>query len=147
MELSKLMIDTRDAWVEYPGFDGFEVRVVNLARQELIALRKRCVSNKVDRKTKQVVEVLDEEKFIKEFTKATIKGWKGLKYKYLESFLLVDVSALNPEHELAYSEDNAELLVKNSSDFDTWVNEVVFDLENFRGGAKDSAVEAPGKVV
>ena len=28
--------------------------------------------------------------------------------------------------------DNALQLVENSSEFDNWLNEVVFDLENFR---------------
>ena len=29
-----------------------------------------------------MVEELDDEKFVVEFAKATIKGWKGLKLKY-----------------------------------------------------------------
>ena len=46
--------------------------------------------------------------------------------------MLVDISSEDREAELPYNQDNAELLVKNSADFDNWVNEVVFDLENFR---------------
>ncbi len=45
--------------------------------------------------------------------------------------LLVDVSHLDPEDELPYSQDNAELLMKNAADFDTWVTETVGNLENF----------------
>ena len=30
-----------------------------------------------------------------------------------------------------------KLLVENSSEFDNWLNEVVFDLENFRSGSKN----------
>ena len=33
---------------------------------------------------------------------------------------------------MEWSEENAKLLVENSQDFDNWLNEVVFDLENFR---------------
>jgi len=44
----------------------------------------------------------------------------------------VDVSKADPESELAFSEDDAKLLIANSSEFDNWVNEVVFDLSNFR---------------
>ena len=32
---------------------------------------------------------------------------------------------------LKFTQENAELLMKNSADFDTWVTEVVGDLENF----------------
>ena len=68
----------------------------------------------------------------KEFSSATIKGWKGLKLKYLEDLILVDLSGQDPESEMNYSTDNAEVLVENSTEFDNWLNEVVFDLENFR---------------
>ena len=65
------------------------------------------------------------------YVKAVIKGWKGLKYSYLEELLLVDISSLDPEDELLFSQENAETLMKNAADFDTWVTEVTGDLENF----------------
>ena len=135
MKLQDLMVDSKSAWVSYPGCSGFEVEVANLSRKELIALRKRCVTTKFDRKTRQPEEILDEEKFITEFSKATIKNWRGLKLKYLEDLLLVDLKDNDPEVELEYSQDQAEVLVQNSTEFDTWINEVVFDLDNFRKGA------------
>lgn len=141
MNLSELMVDTKSAWVEYPGYEGFEVEVVNLSRPELTALRKRCIITKYDKATRKPVEELNEEKFISEFTKATIKNWKGFKYKYLEDFILVDLSKVNPEDYLPYTEENAKLLVTSSAEFDSWVNDTVFDLENFRSGAKKSPVE------
>lgn len=146
MNLSELMVDTKSAWVEYPGCDGFEVEVVNLSRPELTALRKRCVITKYDKATRKPVEELNEDKFIESFTKATIKNWKGFKYKYLQDFLLVDLSAVDPEAELPFSTDNAKLLVTNSSEFDTWINDCVFDLANFRTEPKRGNVGTTGKV-
>lgn len=141
MKLQDLMVDTKTAWIEFPGCPGFEVQVANLSRKELVALRKRCVSTKFDRKTRQPEEVLNEEKFIREFSEATIKGWRGLKLKYLEDLLLVDLKSADPESLLPYDADQAEILVQNSTEFDTWVNEVVFDLANFRRGAERTSVE------
>jgi hypothetical protein len=140
MKLQDLMVDTKTAWIEFPGCQGFEVQVANLSRKELIALRKRCVQTKFDRKTRQPEEILNEEKFIREFSEATIKDWKGLKLKYLEDLLLVDLGSNNPDTILPYDADQAEILVQNSSEFDTWINEVVFDLANFRRGADRAAV-------
>ncbi len=133
--LKNLMVDTKEAWVEYPGLRGFEVQVVNLSRQQLINLRKGCMITKFDRKTRQPLETLDEEKFVAEFTRATIRGWKGLKTKYLEELLLVNVDGQDPEAEIEYSAEDAEALVSNSGDFDQWLNETVFDLQNFRSRA------------
>ena len=136
MELKSLIVDSKTTWVEFPGLDGFEVELANLSRKELIALRKRCTSNKFNRKTRAFEESLDDNKFIKEFTSSTVKGWKGLKLAYLEDLLLVDLKNNDVESELEFTIDNAEQLVENSNEFDNWLNEVVFDLENFRSGVK-----------
>lgn len=146
MELSKLIVDTKNVWMEYPGLDKFEVQVAALSRKELQNLRKRCVVSKFNKKTHQPEEELNEEKFLDEFTKAVIKDWKGLKFKYLDHLMLVDISQVDPEAFLEYSEANAKLLVANSSEFDTWLNEAVFDLDNFRSESKGTAVGTAGKV-
>jgi hypothetical protein len=140
MKLTDLMVDTKSAWMDFPGCPGFQVEVANLARKELVALRKRCVSQKFDRKTRQMVEELDEDKFVVEFARATIKGWKGLKLKYLEDLILVNLNGQDLELELEYDEEQAQVMVQNSTEFDNWINEVVFDLANFRGGSKRASM-------
>jgi hypothetical protein len=147
MELKKLMIDTKSVWIDFPGLSGFQVEVANLSRKELTGLRKKCTGQKFDRKTRQVIESLDEEKFVSEFTKSVVKGWKGLTLEYLETLLLIDMGGQNPEEELEYTTDNAETLVSSSTEFDTWLNEVVFDLDNFRTGSKGTTTGKAGKVL
>ena len=132
MDLKSLLVDSKTTWAEFPGLDGFEVELANLSRKELVNLRKKCTTNKFNRKTRAFEESLDDEKFVKEFTEATVKGWKGLKLSYLEDLILVDLAGQDPEAEMDYSLENAHVLVENSSEFDNWLNEVVFDLENFR---------------
>lgn len=147
MSLKSLMVDTKSAWVSYPGLDGFEVHVTNFGREKLIGLRKSCMRTQFDRKTKVSYEELDEKEFVKKFTAECIKGWKGLKYRYLEELVLVDLSNVKDlEEELPYDADSAELLVSNSADFDQWLNAVVFDLNNFRSDRAGRAVEQTGKV-
>ena len=146
MKLTDLMVDTKSAWLDFPGCPGFQVEVCNLSRKELINVRKRCVAQKFDRKTRQMIEELDEDKFIKEFTAATIRGWRGFKLKYLEDLILVDIGDNDPELEVDYSGDQAEVLVQNSTEFDNWINEVVFDLANFRRGPSRGNVGTSGDV-
>ena len=136
MELKSLLVDSKTTWVEFPGLEGFEVELANLSRKELVALRKKCTQNKFNRKTRAFEETLDDEKFVIEFTQATVKGWKGLKLGYLEDLVLVDLKNQDVEKELEFSEANAQSLVENSTEFDNWLNEVVFDLENFRTNFK-----------
>ena len=133
VSLASLMTPSKTVAIDFPGYAGMSVDLCYLAREELVKLRKKCVTTKFNKKTRQPEEELDEDKFLLEYCKAVIKGWKGLKYRYLEELLLVDISALDPEDELPYTQENAELLMKNSSEFDTWVTETVSDLENFTG--------------
>ena len=141
------MVDTKSVWVDFPGLPGFEVEVANLSRKELNGLRKRCTVQKFDRKTRAVVETLDEDKFVTEFTKSTVKGWKGLTLEHLSNLLLIDVSDEDLEKELEFNIDNAETLVSSSTEFDTWLNEVVFDLDYFRAGGKAGSAGPTGEDV
>ena len=145
MELKKLMVDTKSVWVDFTGIDGFSVEVVNLSRKELTALRKKCTTTKFNRRTRQPEENLDEEKFVTEFSNASVKNWKGLTLEKLQDLLLIDIGDQDPKSELEYSPENAETLVNNSSEFDTWLNEVVFDLDNFRTESKGRNTKAPRK--
>jgi hypothetical protein len=147
MDLKKLMVDTKAAWIDFPGLKGFEVEVANLSRKELTGLRKKCTSTKFDRKTRQALEVLDEEKFVTEFTNSVVKNWKGLTLEHLETLILVDISGEDANKELEFSKENAETLVSSSTEFDTWLNEVVFDLDNFRTGSKGPIAKKAGKVL
>ena len=147
MELKKLMVDTKNVWVDFPGLPGFEVEIANLSRKELNGLRKKCTTTKYDRKTRQAVDSLDEEKFVTEFTLGVVKDWKGLSLEHLETLLLVDIDGQDPKKELEYSAENAETLVSSSTEFDSWLNEVVFDVDNFRSKPKEPVIPKAGKVL
>ena len=133
ISLASLMTPSKTVTIDYPGYTGMTVDLCYLAREELVKLRKKTITTKFDKKTRQPMEILDEDKFLAEYVKAVIKGWSGLKYHYLEELLLVDISELDPEDTLTFTQENAELLMRNSTDFDTWVTETVGDLENFTG--------------
>jgi hypothetical protein len=146
MELKSLLLDSKTTWVEFPGLIGFEVELANLSRKELVNLRKKCTINKFNRKTRQFEDELNDDKFVIEFTKATVKNWRGLKLDFLEDLLLVDLKGQDPETQMDYSEENAQTLVENSSEFDNWLNEVVFDLENFRSKEQDTDTKEAGPI-
>jgi hypothetical protein len=142
MDLKSLLVDSKTTWVEFPGLMGFEVELANLSRKELTNLRKKCTINKFNRKTRQFEDELNDEKFVIEFTRSTVKNWKGLQLGFLQDLLLVDLKGQDEKSEMEFSEENAQELVENSTEFDNWLNEVVFDLENFRNNEQ---AKAPGK--
>ena len=130
--LSDLLTPSKEATIEFPGYDGFNVKLTYLAREELLKLRKKSVSTKINRRTRQPEEELNEEIFLKEYTKAVIKGWSGLKMKYLVQLIPVDEDKIaDMEKELPYTLENAQIMMENSNDFDAWLTETVGDLANF----------------
>ena len=131
VSLASLMTSSKTVTIDYPGYAGMTVDLCYLAREELLKLRKKCLSTKWNKRTHQPEEELNDEKFLTEYTKATIKSWSGLKYRYLEELLLVDIADLDPEDTLLHTQENAELLMRNSTEFDSWVTETVGELENF----------------
>ena len=131
VSLATLMTPSKTVSLDFQDMENFSVELTYLAREELLKLRSKCLKQKFNKKTRAFEETLDEEIFLGEYVKAVIKSWTGLKYKYLQEILLVDLGALDPEDELPFTQENAELLMKNSPDFDTWVTESVGELENF----------------
>ena len=59
--LSDLLTPSKEANLEFPGYDGFKIKVTYLAREELLKLRKKSVSTKINRRTRQPEEELNEE--------------------------------------------------------------------------------------
>jgi hypothetical protein len=147
MELKQLVVDSKAMWIDFAGLDGFSIEIANLSRKELTGIRKKCTTSKFNRKSRQIEEVLDDDKFVREFTKGTIKNWKGLSLEHLETLLLIDAGDTDKSEEVPYRRENAEILVSQSTEFDTWLNEVVFDLENFRDKPKGEVPRKTGRTV
>jgi len=133
MELSSLLVQEKTIQVEYPDpeMEGFIVEVSYVGREILKKIRNKCLVTKFDRKTHKATEEVDDKLFLKLYVQKVIKGWKGLKMTYLQDLLPVDISSSKPEDELEYTEDNALVLMQNSTTFDQWITEVVSDITAF----------------
>ena len=131
VSLSSLLTPSKTVTIDFPDFEGFSLQLTYLAREELMKLRNKTLKQKFNKKTRAFEESMDEELFLTEYVKAVIKGWKGLKYDYVSQLLLIDTSSIDLQDELRFTQENAEILMKNSADFDTWITETVGDLENF----------------
>jgi hypothetical protein len=129
LSLKNLLVPSKSLEVEYPGMPDFKLSLAFLSRETLQTIRKKA--SKTTFKNRQPVEELNDELFLELYVKATVKGWTGLKLKYLEQLAPVDLSGQDLDAELAYSEENALFLMKNSSNFDSYISEQVTDLGNF----------------
>ena len=131
MSLAKLVRPTIKAVFEYPAMPGFEVELTYLSKDELMKIRQKCVTTKIDRRTRKPEEEVDNELFEEIYYKAIVTGWKGLKNKYLPKLGPFDVSDLEPEGEEMYDPEGAVVLMQNSTDFNNFVSEKIEEVENF----------------
>lgn len=131
ISLKTLLVPSKSLEVEYPGMPDFKIQVAFLSRETLQSIRKK--STKTTFKNRQPVEELNDELFLELYVKSAIKGWSGLKLKYLEQLAPVDLTGQDADAELEYSEENALYLMKNSTNFDSFVSEMVTSLEHFTG--------------
>ena len=129
ISLKSLLVPSKTVEVEYPGMPDFKITLGFMSRETLINLRKR--STKSTFKNKTVQDEFNEDLFLELYVDAAIKGWTGLRFSYVNLLVPVDVSQFDPQDELAYSKDNALMLMKNSSQFDNFISEQVNDLANF----------------
>ncbi len=129
LSLKSLLVPSKALDVEYPGMPDFKVSLAFLSRETLQNIRKKAT--KTTFKNRQPVEELNDDLFLELYVKSSIKGWSGLKLKYLEQLVPVDLTGQDPKAELEYNEENALYLMKNSTNFDSFISEQVTDLGNF----------------
>lgn len=129
LSLKSLLVPSKAVEAEFPGLDGFKVNLAFLSREALINIRKKAT--KVSYKNRQPVEELDDKVFLKNYVETAIKGWSGLKLKYLDQLAPVDLTGQDLDAELEFTNENALFLMQNSAEFDAFVSETVTDLSSF----------------
>ena len=127
--------------VEYPDIEGFTISLVYLNRDDLMKIRNRSLTYKFNKRTRQREEEIDNDKFLEEYTKKAIKGWKGLFIKDLPQLLPVDMTNADASEEITYNEVEALELIKNSTVFDQFVTDAMQDYEKFTIEAKEQEIK------
>jgi len=136
VSLKNLLVTSKSYQVEYPGLAGFKLDLRYLSRETLLKIRKKATRSTFKNRTP--IEELDDQLFLQLYVNESIKGWSGLKYKYVEQLAPVDLGGMDTELELPYTEENALMLMKESPDFDAFISETVTVLSNFNKRSTNS---------
>lgn len=129
ISLKNILVPSKDVEVDYPGLDGFKVQICFLSRENMQKIRTKATKHTF--KNRVPVATVDDDLFLELYVKAIVKGWTGLTVAHLETLAPIEMSGLNPDDEVAFSEENALYLVKNSVAFDSFITETANDLANF----------------
>lgn len=137
LSLKSVVVPSKEVKLDYPGLSGFKITLAYLSRETLVNLRKKATTASIARGSRITEEKLDEELFLSLFASATIKGWEGFKLAYVEQLMPVELGDVDREKELEFTQENALSLMKNSPEFDSYVNSIITDLGNFQTNKKD----------
>ena len=127
--------------VEFPDIEGFVISLAYLNRDDLMKIRNRSLSYKFNKRTRQREEEIDNDKFLEEYTKRAIKGWKGLYVKNLPQLLPIDMENADPNEVIDYNETEALELIKNSTVFDQFITDAMQDYEQFTIEKKEQEIK------
>jgi hypothetical protein len=130
-KIRNLVAKETTTWVEFPDIDGFEVNLRYLTREDLMKIRNQSLTYKFNKRTRQREEEIDNDKFLDHYAEKAIVGWKGLKVKHLPVLLPVDISSMDANENIDYSEEEALELLRSSTVFDQFVTDAMNDFEQF----------------
>ena len=129
VNIASLAVPSKEVEVDFPGVDGFKVKVAFQSRDELMKLRKKSTTSKF--KNRQLIEEVDDELFLELYVRAVVRGWTGLKLKHLVKLMLINAVESDLDKDVAFSEANALALMKGSADFDGFITDTISDVSNF----------------
>jgi len=107
--IKNLMIEEKIIEVEFPDSDGFLVKLSYVGRDKLMKIRNRALVFKFNKRTRQREEEVDNDKFLEEYSREVIRGWKGLTIRELARILPIDTAG-------------ADMTASDITDFETAVS-------------------------
>ena len=129
--LEDLLLPEKVVTFDFPGCAGLTFDLAFLSKEQLQKVVEKCTKIRIDPKTRQQTEQLDDDLFLSTYVSAIIKGWDGFKFKYLNEFIVWKTAGIDQDDEMDYSEGNAITLMKSSTVFDNWVSDQISDLGKF----------------
>jgi len=136
--IKNMMINEKVVEVEFPDSDNFYVSLSYLSREKLLKIRNRAMVIKFNKRSRQREEEIDNDKFLEEYSREVIKGWRGLTLRELSRILPVETAGQDLEKEIPYSEEDALELLRNSTIFDQFVTDSMNDFEAWENDRVDS---------
>jgi len=139
--IKNLMVTDKTVDVQFPDSDTFYVSLAYLSREKLVKVRNRSLVVKFNKRSRQREEEVDNDKFLEEYARAVVKGWRGLTIRELSKMMPIETTGANLEQDVPYSEEDALELLRNSTIFDQFVTDTMNDFEVFENEKSADAVK------
>jgi hypothetical protein len=133
-------------WIPWDEKGEISFNVTYCGKDAISKSRKASLSKKLNQRTHQYEETLDDDKFDYAIMKNTIIGWKGLKVKHLKEILdpRVDMSELagQDEVEVEFNADNLDFIIKNYNlTFSRFISGASLDIEVYNKHQEEEQIK------
>jgi hypothetical protein len=123
--------------VDFPRYKSFKVEMCYLPREVITGIRERNTVISFNRVSRQKEETVDTDKFMDEYIKSVIVGWSGLTLEIVKNLVPIAVKEEDLKTPVPYSHDDAMWLVKNSTEFDSFVSDTLNQVDLFSVTTKE----------
>lgn len=135
------LIDTaktsEGVWMQFKD-TPFHVQVTYYGKAQMTALFDRTKRVEFDPVTLTNREEIDREKFRKEYSRKVIRDWRGLTMDVLRKLIPLREDPNVPDaYEVPCTDENRELLILHSIEFDRWLQTVCTSLDNFNQARRE----------
>jgi len=139
---SEVAEGVRVPWDE-TGDVGFVVSYCG--KKAITKARKKSLQKKLNPKTHQFEEDIDEEKFDFELMNAMVQGWWGLKAKHVPEILdptIFNIEITDPETEIPFTPESKDILIKNYNlTFNRFITTAAMDIETYQRFRDEQAIK------
>lgn len=129
--LNNLKINQNSIKVPYPSFKNFILHMCYLPREKLTSIREKNVSISFNRVSRVKEETVNTDDFMNEYIKTAVVGWEGLTLGIVKTLVPIEVAEAELDKAVPYTHEDAMWLVKNSSEFDSFISETMSQVGLF----------------
>lgn len=129
--LKDLKLNKNKVSVPYPGIRTFVVELAFIPRDEIAAMREKHLTISFNRLSKAKEETVDVDKFMADYISKAVVGWKGLTYEVIQKLVPAEIDESVLAQEIPFTTEDALWLVKNSSEFDSFISDSMGQAELF----------------
>jgi len=118
--------------IDYDKANGVSFDLIYLPRNEMQQIVSRHTKIKFNPKTHQKDEEVDGEGLRNEVIDLTVKGWKGVSYKWVNNLIPLDIKTIDDINaELPFTTENRNVLFTQAYGLDSWLLDTVKDAAYF----------------
>jgi hypothetical protein len=144
VRLADLIDTTRPeegVWVQFQD-TPFTVRVTYYGKQQMQKMFEAAKTTKLNMRTLREEDDMDRLKFRKLYAKKVIREWKGLTVAILRKLVVLKLDASLPDDTvIECTDENKEMLIEYSLEFDQWLASVTQKVDTFNAQRQEEELK------